>query len=55
MGENNFGHPGEETLARLEACGARILRTDARGAITLTACDGGWRVKTFLEAPDEME
>ena len=55
VGENNFGHPGEETLARLEACGARILRTDARGAITLTACDGGWRVKTFLEAPDEME
>ncbi|MBR0367707.1 MAG: DNA internalization-related competence protein ComEC/Rec2 [Clostridia bacterium] len=55
VGENNHGHPGEDALERLEACGAKILRTDHSGAVTLTAADDGWRIDTFLEATDAME
>ena len=36
VGEHNFyGHPAEETLARIESCGAQILRTDQCGTITI--------------------
>ena len=55
VGENDFGHPNPNTLSRLSESGARILRTDRLGAITLRPVDGVWRVKTFLEAPDELE
>lgn len=55
VGENNYGHPGDDALERLEASGADILRTDKRGAITLTAVGDGWRIQTFLEASDELE
>ena len=55
VGENNFGHPAPETLDRIADSGARVLRTDRRGAIFLTLKDGAWQVKTFLEAPDELE
>lgn len=36
---NPYGHPSGETLVRLEAAGARILRTDLLGEI-LFECDG---------------
>ncbi len=56
VGENNHGHPGEEALRRLEDVGARVLRTDRCGAITLTAAsDDGWRIDTYLEATDAVE
>ena len=56
VGENNHGHPGADALERLTASGADILRTDRRGAITLTAAgDDGWRIDTFLEATDAVE
>ncbi len=55
VGENNFGHPADLTLHKLAEAGADILRTDERGAITLTASAEGWRVKTFLEAVHELE
>lgn len=55
VGENNYGHPGEDTLERLEASGAEILRTDRCGAITLTLRGDAWRRKTYLEVPDELE
>ena len=32
---NHFGHPAPETLTRLEARGASIVRTDRCGAITI--------------------
>ena len=36
VGEHNFyGHPAEETLARIEEYGAQILRTDQCGTITI--------------------
>ena len=33
--DNRFGHPHKETLARLEAQGAKVYRTDRQGALTL--------------------
>lgn len=32
---NRYGHPTQETLDRLEAVGASILRTDQQGTVTL--------------------
>ena len=33
--ENSYGHPGKETLARLEDIGCRIYCTKETGAVTL--------------------
>ena len=38
VGENPYGHPAPATLARLQAIGAAIWRTDFNGTITIT-CD----------------
>jgi beta-lactamase superfamily II metal-dependent hydrolase len=35
VGPNGYGHPATETLARLDAIGAQIYRTDLSGTITL--------------------
>lgn len=37
VGSNTYGHPGEETLRRLERWDAEIYRTDLSGALTVTA------------------
>ncbi len=55
VGENNFGHPAEETLDKLEAAGADILTTRDCGAITLTRQNGAWRIETYLEASHDVE
>ena len=55
VGENNYGHPGEETLERLSDSGATIYQTRESGAITLRHWDGAWRIQTFLEAANEVE
>ena len=36
VGENTYGHPAAETLTRIEAIGAELLRTDEMGNITVT-------------------
>ena len=36
VGDNPYGHPTDETLNRLRAAGARILRTDRRGTVVVT-------------------
>jgi len=33
LGENNYGHPAEAVLQRIDAAGARVLRTDRDGTI----------------------
>ena len=49
VGDNNYGHPSEETLLRLEAVESDVYRTDQCGAITVRICaDGLLRVKTYL-------
>ena len=39
VGYNSYGHPAEETLARLEASGAKIYRTDEKGTVTISLKD----------------
>jgi len=41
VGKNSYGHPTEEVLARLNAVGSRILRTDADGTIKLVPHNAG--------------
>jgi len=35
VGANSHGHPAEETIARLAACGAAVYRTDECGTVTV--------------------
>ncbi len=44
---NTFGHPATEVLLRLEAIGARVLRTDRHGEITVETDGRDVRVRTF--------
>lgn len=37
VGRNSYGHPSPETLARLEAIGCSVYRTDRNGTVTLKA------------------
>ena len=51
--DNTYGHPTEETLARLQGAGARIFRTDQDGTVTITSDGhtiqyGGVDYVTFL-------
>ena len=51
LGEDNrYGHPGEETMARLERTGAEIYRTDTMGTITVTSDGKTISVQTKKEA-----
>lgn len=43
---NRYGHPGEETMARLQQSGAQIYRTDLQGDIVLTSSGSGVKVTT---------
>ncbi|MCH5183334.1 MAG: MBL fold metallo-hydrolase [Oscillospiraceae bacterium] len=42
---NSYGHPHEEAVNRLEACGAEILRTDLSGNITIRSDGSGLTVE----------
>ena len=55
VGENNYGHPGDETLERLADSGAQVYQTRQWGAVTLRLWGGKWHIKTYLEAPNEVE
>ena len=50
VGENNYGHPAQETLDKLERVGAQTYLTRDSGTVELTWTGGEWRVKTYLEA-----
>ncbi|MGH7477392.1 MAG: DNA internalization-related competence protein ComEC/Rec2, partial [Longimicrobiales bacterium] len=44
---NRYGHPNRLVLARLERAGARVLRTDEHGGVSIVARkDGGYAVRT---------
>lgn len=57
VGDNNFNHPSDETLQKLQKAGARTLRTDLAGAITLRLIHDSWQVETYLsqEEYNDME
>jgi competence protein ComEC len=38
---NDYGHPHEETLARLEKHGIAFARTDVEGTVTVTSDERG--------------
>ena len=40
--ENRFGHPTEEMLRELERVGAKVVRTDGEGAVTITVRPPEW-------------
>lgn len=49
VGKNNrYGHPGERVLCALADAGARVLRTDESGGITLWLKDGEYRTETYI-------
>ena len=48
--DNSYGHPHEETIARLRAAGSRILVTTDHGALTVRSSGKGFRVEGFLQA-----
>ena len=43
---NTYGHPAPATLARLRAAGARTLRTDHDGSVTIELAEAGLTVRT---------
>jgi competence protein ComEC len=45
---NPFGHPAPDVVARLEASGARIYRTDRDGEITVDTNGSEVSVRTFV-------
>lgn len=45
--DNRFGHPAAATLKRLEVQGARVLRTDQDGTITLSTDGRGYWLRPF--------
>ena len=46
---NNYGHPGDELMARLEQAGIPVLRTDRHGAITVEIdADGNVWASTYF-------
>lgn len=49
VGRNNYGHPHPDTLARLEAIGAKVLRTDTCGAVTIRLNDEGLGYAVMLK------
>ena len=50
VGEGNrYGHPAPETLARLDAAGTEILRTDRLGAIRFVFDDSGGRWYSYKQ------
>ena len=52
VASNGYGHPTPEVLSRLEDAGARVYRTDERGAVIVDfERDGDARVTTVLPPP----
>lgn len=48
---NRYGHPGEETLDRLEGIGAKVYRTDTMGMLTVLSTGNGVTVQTGTPRP----
>jgi competence protein ComEC len=47
--DNSFGHPKKSVLARLQARGIQILRTDKQGAVKFCTDGRKMRVETYTE------
>ena len=49
VGDNSYGHPAEETIARLLAAGARVWRTDKNGTIWVSSDGIGYEITSEYE------
>lgn len=47
VGENDYGHPHEEVLDRLDQLGASVYRTDFHGDVRVICSEGGYQIKTY--------
>ncbi|MBR5280572.1 MAG: ComEC/Rec2 family competence protein, partial [Clostridia bacterium] len=47
--QNAYGHPAQETIARLEDYGIQVYRTDTGGGISITVGAGNWFRKRGIE------
>ncbi len=47
VGKNNFGHPKQEVLERLDMMNIKTLRTDQAGGITVTTNGNAMKIKTI--------
>jgi len=45
--DNPYGHPSPEVVERLRAAGAKVMRTDLTGAVTVTTDGRTWQVKAY--------
>ena len=48
---NSYGHPHQETLARLASVGSKVLRTDELGAIKVVFDDAGIKCYSYVYNP----
>lgn len=61
VGDNDYGHPAEDTLDRLAAHGAEVFRTDVHGTIAVTTNGTAWSIASAEgpgaggEATDDVE
>jgi competence protein ComEC len=53
VGKNNFGHPSPETLERLIAAGATVLRTDEDGQVQIKSDGRKLIISTFAHGQGE--
>ena len=49
--KNRYGHPHNDTLARLEEAGCSWLSTSESGAVTVAVQDGRWEAYRYLPSP----
>jgi competence protein ComEC len=47
VGKNPYGHPAKETIERLNAIGAKILRTDLNGTITIEINNNSYKLSNL--------
>ena len=53
VGDNNYGHPSDDTLQRLSESGSEVYRTDQTGAVTVKiGSDGEFSVETYLPSEE---
>lgn len=50
--DNPYGHPSPELLERLEASGARVLRTDRDGAVHIVTDGDRLEISCFVACPE---
>ncbi|HEX2927102.1 MAG TPA: DNA internalization-related competence protein ComEC/Rec2 [Ruminiclostridium sp.] len=48
VGRNNFGHPSQFVVDRLNESGIELMRTDERGAVIASSYGNGFKIRTMI-------